>query len=348
MGQQIVFSNSVAEELTKLAAGAVGTVILTDSNVERAVVDRLNLPHNWLVLAFEAGEGNKSIATAERLWERLVEVGATRRWVVLNIGGGVVTDLGGFVASTFKRGLRFVNVPTTLLAAVDAAVGGKTGVNFRGLKNEIGVFSEAEAVVVSSVFFDTLSREELLSGYGEVLKHALLQGREATLAAVAETPSEIGAERMLRLLKDSVDVKRRIVDVDPRETGLRKALNLGHTVAHAIESVELAKGRSVPHGYAVAWGLVADLVLSHMKLAFPSDVLHIVAQYVKENYPAPPIMCDDYGLLLERMRHDKKNADSGHINFTLLREPGDAVVDCTAEAKEIEAALDIMRDLLSV
>lgn len=243
--------------------------------------------------------------------------------------------------------MRFVNVPTTLLSAVDAAVGGKTGINFGGYKNEIGVFNEADAVVISTRFFPTLPAEELKSGYAEMLKHGLLESEAEFRSLLASDPGELSADDLLRLLERSVEVKRRIVEADPTEKGLRKALNLGHTAGHAFESLAMRRGRPVPHGYAVAWGCVVELVLSHLCEGFPSADLHLFAGYVRRNYGAPSITCSDYAELLELMSHDKKNS-RGHINFTLLRRPGELRLDVTPDEKEITAALDIFRDLSGI
>lgn len=268
--------------------------------------------------------------------------------MVINIGGGVVTDMGAFAAATFKRGIRFVNVPTTLLAAVDASVGGKTGINFLQYKNEIGVFKEAMEVIISTKFFSTLPQEELLSGYAEMIKHALIGHPEALgkMLSVAPDKESLSSDAFLATLEESVAVKRRIVDEDPTEKGLRKALNFGHTAGHAFESFALRQGVPVPHGYAVAWGMVVELLISHIVLGFPTSAIYPVASFVKENYGAPRITCDDYPALLDIMGHDKKNHVPGEINFTLLRKPGEPVTDCHTEKGNITAALDLFRDLM--
>ena len=219
-----------------------------------------------------------------------------------------MTDLGGFAAATFKRGIRFINIPTTLLSAVDAAVGGKTGVNFNGLKNEIGVFKEAETVIISTVFFSTLPERELKSGYAEMLKHGLLDGEAVYNKLLDYDFDNVAGNGLLRLVEESVNVKRRIVEQDPFEQGLRRALNLGHTAGHAFESLALKRNSPVPHGYAVAWGMVVEAVLSHTEKGFPSAELYRLADYVCRHYGAFHITCDDYPELIEFMRHDKKRA----------------------------------------
>lgn len=351
MPQQLIFTNDVAGALSE-ALGSISpssTFIITDTNVESLVLPLLRAESPETVRARKIvtrpGDVNKNLDSLSRIWSDLVAGGANRRSAVVCLGGGVVTDMGGFAAATFKRGIPFINIPTTLLAAVDAAVGGKTGINFEDLKNEVGAFCNADAVIISTRFFRTLPTRELLSGYAEMIKHGLLTGPDTFNRLLAFDILNATPDELLPLLEQSVMVKKQIVDEDPTEHGLRKALNLGHTPAHAFESLALEQGHPVPHGFAVAWGLVVDLILSHMMLKFPSDALHRLAAFVAEHYGAPSITCDDYPALLRLMHHDKKNTD-GNIRFTLLSEPGAVKLDATATEEQITAALDILRDLL--
>lgn len=351
-GQNVIFTNDVAAALNGMVAEMRHTsvIVICDSNTRIHVVDPL-LPQLTIavdaILEVSPGDANKNIDSLIALWTGFQEANADRRSLVINIGGGMVTDMGGFAASTFKRGMRFINVPTTLLSAVDAAVGGKTGINFRGLKNEVGVFNEADAVIISTCFFASLPVEEIKSGYAEMIKHGLIKGGDELKSLLAADVEAISGEMMLPLLERSVDVKRQIVAADPHERGLRKALNLGHTPGHAFESHAMNSGRPVPHGYAVAWGCVVDLVLSHLMHGFPSAVLHDVARYVRDNYGSPDITCRDYDALLGYMRHDKKNV-GGHINFTLLAGPGDLRLDSLPDDDMIRTSLDIFCDLMGI
>ena len=324
-----------------------GLFVIADANTSRLVLPRLDSERlrQATPIIIPAGEENKGIDTLTSVWQALSDAGATRRSVVINVGGGMVTDLGGMAAATFKRGIRFVNVPTTLLSAVDAAVGGKTGINFNGLKNEIGAFALACEVIISTCFFDTLAQQELRSGYAEMVKHAMLNGAQAFADVMNHEPCADEPDHLLQLLEASVAVKQRIVELDPTEQGLRRTLNLGHTVGHALESLALQQGRPAPHGYAVAWGLVTEAVLSHMLLQFPSSDLHRLGTYVRDHYGTPGITCDDYPALLELMRHDKKSRQ-GEINCTLLRRLGDPVLDNTISDDDLHTALDITRDYL--
>lgn len=348
--QELIFTNNVAEAVGRLVSDTdpAQLFVLVDVNTQYFVLPRLAEQSPAIkdakVICIKSGDMNKDIESLSSIWRTLVEGGATRRAVMVNLGGGMVTDIGGFAASTFKRGIHFINIPTTLLGAVDAAVGGKTGINFMGLKNEVGVFNEADAVVISTLFFSTLPVHELLSGYAEMLKHGLIDGPAIYHRLLDYDVTHADNGRLLDLLRESVEVKKRIVIEDPTEHGLRRALNLGHTAGHAFESLSMKRSDRVPHGYAVAWGLVVELILSHLKEGFPSDELHQFAAYVKQHYGTFELSCDDYPTLLELMHHDKKNRGR-EINFTLLRQVGDVVIDCTASEEEIKTALDIFRDL---
>ncbi len=301
------------------------------------------------LITIPAGDDHKTIATATYVWQQLSQRGATRHSCLINLGGGMVTDLGGFVASTFKRGINYINMPTTLLAMVDASVGGKTGVNLDGLKNEVGTFSRPSFVIIHTPFLQTLSHENFLSGYAEMLKHALLSDNaqwaetiEHSTLSIEHSTLDMG--QWEKLLKRSVAVKQRIVAADPKEQGLRKALNLGHTVGHALETWS-RKGERLPllHGYAVAYGLVAELFLSAVRCGFPTDKLRQTVSFIHELYGRPAITCDDYDALIALMRHDKKNKRS-QINFALLADIGDVRLDQTATIEEIKEALDFLRE----
>ncbi|MDO4993796.1 MAG: 3-dehydroquinate synthase [Bacteroidales bacterium] len=288
---------------------------------------------------------HKNLDTLAAVWTALQEGGATRHSLMVNLGGGMVTDLGGFAASTFKRGIHYINVPTTLLAQVDASVGGKTGINFGGLKNEVGVFSEADAVVIDTCFLRTLDTENLLSGYAEMLKHGLISNREhlSELLSLVRCDDIATNETLDRLLAESVGVKQRIVEQDPHEQNLRKALNLGHTFGHAFESFAMETDHPILHGYAVAFGMVCELYLSCVKCGFPTGIMRQVVQFIKEHYGTFAYTCDDYPTLFRLMQHDKKN-EGDTINFTLLADVGVLRLNQTATRATIDEALDFLRD----
>lgn len=290
---------------------------------------------------------NKTLESLAHVWTALQQGGATRHSLLVNLGGGMVTDLGGFAASTFKRGLAYINIPTTLLSQVDASVGGKTGINFGGLKNEIGVFNCAASVILSTEFLRSLDHKNLLSGYAEMLKHGLISDEESW-AELLRFDFDKGMETMDynllgAMVAKSVAIKERIVEADPTEKGLRKALNLGHTAGHALESLALEQGRTVLHGYAVAWGLICELYLSTVKCGFPKEKLRQTVQFIKENYSTFAFDCKQYERLYEFMTHDKKN-EGGMINFTLLGGIGELRINQHATKEEIFEMLDFLRE----
>ena len=331
---------------------------------------------NAKLITIPAGDQHKGLASVSHVWEELSKGGATRHSCLINLGGGMVTDLGGFAASTFKRGINFINIPTTLLAMVDASVGGKTGINFGDLKNEIGVFNDSKFVILNTEFLRTLDKANIASGYAEMLKHGLISTEKMWTELVTfdltsihqpakgeeqvalgspniEHPVPISPlKRLQRMVADSVKVKEQIVEEDPTEQGIRKALNFGHTFGHAFESWSLKRSRishssnsSVPilHGYAVAFGIICELYLSSVKVGFPTDKMRQTVAYIRENYGSLPITCDDYYELIELMTHDKKNV-SDIINFTLLGNIGDIRINQTATTDEIKEALDFFRE----
>lgn len=350
--QQLLFTNDVADSIQAIIdnINPNATFILVDENTARQVLpglqSRSQILAKAVTITIPAGDINKNLDSLAHVWKTLGDNGATRHSLLVNIGGGVVTDLGAFAASTFKRGIPFINVPTTLLAAVDASVGGKTGINFNGLKNEIGVFNEAPAVIISTRFFNTLPVEELRSGYAEMIKHALLTSPEEFTTLTSRPADSLQPDEMLDLLQRSVEVKRHIVTIDPTEKGPRRALNLGHTAGHAFETLAMERHTPIPHGYAVAYGLIVTLILSHMKLGLNTVHLYRLVEYVTDNYGSFSITCDDYPRLLELMGHDKKNERTDRISFTLLTDPGRYECGIVASHDEITAALDIYRDLL--
>ena len=286
----------------------------------------------------------KTVGTLTDVWKELGNNGASRHSCLINLGGGMVTDLGGFAASTFKRGINFINIPTTLLAMVDASVGGKTGINFNGLKNEVGVFNDSKYVLLNTAFLDTLDYDNLCSGFGEMLKHALISDGRTWHDLLAFDLQNPDLPLLQKLVAQSVKVKERIVEQDPYEKNIRKALNLGHTVGHAFESWALKKGHPVLHGYAVAYGLVCELYLSVVKTGLPTEVLREAVNYVKAFYSHLSYTCDDYEAFFELMKHDKKNTADGGINFTLLDSIGGIKINQTASKEEIFEALDFYRE----
>ena len=363
--QKVIISQQLEETLKKAVATCERDrlFILVDENTSRLclpLISTMDCMQGAQVITIGATDENKTLQTLTKVWQALQQGGATRHSLMVNLGGGMVTDLGGFAAATFKRGMNYINIPTTLLAMVDASVGGKTGINFGGLKNEIGVFSNASSVILDTTFLMTLDHENQLSGYAEMLKHGLISDEQhwadilenlenlekleklEKLENLEKLEKPENLEKLSALLARSVAVKQRIVREDPTERGLRKALNLGHTVGHAFESLALQR-KPILHGYAVAYGLICELYLSAIKTGFPVDKMRQTVTAIRENYGQMTITCNDYPTLLAMMTHDKKNV-AGEINFTLLGDIGDIRINQTATKEEIMEALDFYRE----
>lgn len=346
--QQIIKSNNINADIEKATKGIKHDklFVLTDNNTHNhcfPLINNIPTLNQAKVIIIPADDSNKTIESLSKVWKELTNNGATRHSLLINLGGGMITDLGGFAAATFKRGIKYINIPTTLLGAVDAAVGGKTGINFEGYKNEIGAFYPSEQVIISTDFFHTLSKEAILSGYAEMIKHALIHSAGDLEKLLSFPLDNLNYTQLNELLFRSVGIKRGIVDQDPFEKNIRKALNLGHTTAHAMESFAISKGKPIPHGYAVAWGIIVELYLSHRICNFPKEKLQKTVRFIQQNYGAFNISCDDYETLFEIAKHDKKN-EGDKINFTLLLEIGNVKIDQTADKELIFEALDFYRD----
>lgn len=303
--------------------------ILVDSNTEKHCLQGF-LEHTAIVptavLTMPAGEENKNLTNCQKLWEELSAEGADRNSVLINLGGGVVTDLGGFVACTFKRGIDFYNIPTSLLAMVDASVGGKTGIDLGTLKNQIGIIQEPQGVIIAAEWLKTLAHEELRSGFAEMLKHGLIANPDYW--ETLKTISDLSAHNLEGFIKPSVAEKTKVVLEDPYEKGLRKILNFGHTLGHAIESYYLTspdKARLL-HGEAIAIGMVLEAFLatkcSGLKDAVAAEIKHTFKSF----YPIITISSEDQKAIVDLLRHDKKNK-AGRINFVLLKAIGQPDID---------------------
>ncbi len=346
--QTVIISNSITETLSE----AVGKVhhdrlfVLTDTTTHRfcwPVIKDIPCMEKAQMIVIGATDEHKTLDTLTSVWTTLQQGGATRHSLMVNLGGGMVTDLGGFAASTFKRGMAYINVPTTLLSMVDASVGGKTGINFGGLKNEIGVFNCSDSVILDTVFLHTLDTNNILSGYAEMLKHGLISNTAHWAELLNFNLNRFDYVALNNMVATSVAVKEHIVKEDPHEHGIRKALNLGHTVGHAFEALALEENHTVLHGYAVAWGMVCELYLSTKRCGFPIDKMRQTIQFIREHYGDFDINCNQYEHLYGLMTHDKKNT-AGQINFTLLADIGDIRINQAATKEEIFDMLDFFRE----
>jgi 3-dehydroquinate synthase len=347
MKQRIIISKQLQTDLAKDIAECEHDriFVLVDETTNKLcwslVKDYLCLKDAQTII-IGATDRRKNLDTLVHVWESLQQGKATRHSLLINLGGGMVTDLGGFAASTYKRGINFINVPTTLLAMVDASVGGKTGINFGGLKNEIGVFSDAEFVLLDTNWLRTLDKENIRSGYAEMLKHGLIADETMWAELINFNLAQPDLRQLASMLDKSVHIKERIVTEDPHEKGIRKALNLGHTFGHAFESWAM-KRQPVLHGYAVAFGLIAELYLATTQTDFPTERMHQTVNFIRSYYGSLPITCNDYPELIELMHHDKKNRGN-EINVTLLGGIGDIRIDQTITEEDIKEALDFFRE----
>lgn len=320
------------------ARNYAGWIVFADENTVELCLPLIEeyLPEDTPVIVAPEGELNKNLETCQELWEDMFTAGVGRRWCAICLGGGVLEDMAGFVASTYKRGIDFLQIPTTLLSMVDSSVGGKLGIDFNNLKNSIGVFNDPIGVWIDPAFLGTLSDREIRSGYGEIIKHGLIADvdqwnrlKQLTDLTVVDWQTIIPA---------SVNIKREIVLEDPFEKGLRKALNFGHTIGHAIESYWLDTDLRLLHGEAIAAGMIMEAWLSNREGTLPEASLNEIVDYLLRIYGHQSIPEEAFDELIGTMQQDKKNEDH-RINFTLLEAAGSARVNATVEVPQILAAL---------
>lgn len=337
--------------------------VLTDSHTTEYCLPLLaefigDMPYHLLTI--EAGERSKTLTSVQRVWDFLLQHRATREALLINLGGGMVTDLGGFAAATYMRGIRFVNIPTTLLAMVDASSGGKTGIDYNGIKNGIGTFTQPLATLIHPNFLRTLPATELLSGFAEMLKHALIASPEEWISLLQLAQEELPQAQFVAalsergLLHNSIAIKEQVVAQDPREAGMRKILNFGHTIGHAIESAALENSiqhstfniqHSPSHGYCVLWGMVAEVYLSVVHAGCPREVLQQLTQIMLQWYGRPQCDCKQREELIQRMYQDKKNEANTLPNFTLLRAVGEPIINQHLSDADINEALEYLFSL---
>ncbi len=293
------------------------------------------------IIETDPGEENKNIDFCIGIWKTLLDFGADRKCLMINLGGGVITDMGGFVASTYKRGIDFINIPTTLLSQVDASVGGKTGIDIDNVKNMVGTFSLPQAVFIENTFLSTLSKRELLSGFAEMIKHGLIADADYYQNLKTSDYETISSAAIYR----SVAIKNEVVTTDPLEKGLRKILNFGHTIGHAVESYALANDKKpLTHGEAIAIGMVCEAYLSAKYSHLSAEELADIANYIHSIYPKYLIKEQSFSTLLSLMQSDKKNED-GYILFSLLEKIGHCAYNCKVTDTDILESLTYYNSL---
>ncbi len=294
------------------------------------------LPSNFTKILIKSGEHHKNLATCEQVWDRMTKANMDRHSLLVNLGGGVIGDLGGFCASTYKRGIDFIQIPTTLLAQVDASVGGKLGIDFHGLKNHIGVFQLPKAVLIDPKFIDTLSIQQKKSGFAEIIKHCLIRDEKEWSAIRQQSFEELD---LSKLIAHSVAIKEAVVLEDPKEAGLRKILNFGHTLGHAIETYLLDKGkRKILHGEAIAIGMIVEAFISHQRDLISLQELEEIESYLFENYGRVKLHTEEISKIIALTAQDKKNKGK-EIRFSLLTGLGDCGYDIPVSASEMKKAI---------
>jgi len=322
--------------------------VLIDENTREFCLPLIQpILNNFKIILIEikSGEANKTIKTCEFIWEKLLIYQANRNSLLINLGGGVLTDIGGFVAATYKRGINFLNIPTTVLGASDAAIGGKTGVDFKMFKNQIGIFTTPTAVIINADFFKTLPIRHVYSGLAEIIKSALIANKDLWQVLLDKNVLQI--MNWDHFLNESVKVKTDIVLRDPFEQGDRKLLNFGHTIGHAIETFSLKYDEDpLLHGEAIALGMICESYISLKKLSLSQAEFDQILEYLFNHYHAYDIDPKSIDDIISLMIQDKKNTDN-QINFTLIRKIGEGVTDQFIDTKEIRKALEFYIDYIN-
>jgi len=342
----IFFENSLAELKKFVETGNYSrSFILTDEHTSVHCLPLVQAAfdgrENFDIIEVSSGEECKTIDFCIGIWKMLIDFEADRKALLINLGGGVITDMGGFAASTFKRGIDFVHVPTTLLSQVDASVGGKTGIDMDNIKNIIGTFTQPKAVFISEEFFETLPERQILSGVAEMLKHGLIMDAAYWEALKSSDLSKPSAA----LIHRSVEIKNEVVIEDPTEKGIRKALNFGHTIGHAVETNSLINDkRPLTHGEAIALGMICEAYLSHKKTGLSSAGLDEIVKTINSLYSKYDLAATDFDVLCSIMLKDKKN-QNGNINCTLLTSIGQCKLDNICTNDELCESLSFYANL---
>ena len=349
INSKIIYSQSLKRSLEEYIGESRSRKIFlaTEENVSRLWVEQLNSffdDYHIKKIILPPGEKNKNLDSVLKIWEFLSDNGADRKTLLINIGGGMLTDLAGFAASTFKRGIDFINIPTTLLSQVDASIGGKTGINFNGLKNEIGTFREPVAVIINTEFLRTLDRENFNSGFAEMIKHGLIRSSDHLEELQKFNHDTTDYILLQNIVSHSVNIKKYFVENDPTEKNIRKALNFGHTTGHAFESLLMELNNPVLHGYAVAWGMIPELFLSMKKCGLNREDLDKLTEWLLSIYGVPAIEERHYERLIDLMQHDKKN-ENNKINFSLISEPGKISINNECNKDLILESLEYLRNI---
>lgn len=317
--------------------------IITDGNI-KSHLDKLqkSLTITHVVIEILPGETNKSIKTVETIWQKMIDAKLDRNSIVINLGGGVIGDMGGFAASTYMRGIDFINIPTTLLSQVDASVGGKTGIDFAGLKNHIGTFQQPRAVVIDTQTLSTLSKREFRSGFAEIIKHGLIKDKEYYSKVTSKSPLDFSQNELIDIITGSCEIKKEVVEKDPKETGLRKILNFGHTIGHALESLSLETTSPLLHGESISLGMLVEAMLSQLKGSLTQDDVESIKKCLNAAGLPTKIVLPEVNEILKKISRDKKNS-SGDVKWTLLKRIGEGVYNQSVSEDQIIEAMQIIK-----
>jgi len=356
----VYIGNDSVDKLNEFLSGRdyTSVFILADENTKKHCLPKLKkeIPLHKII-QIKSGEKSKNIRTCEKIWKELSTQNSDRKSVLVNLGGGVISDIGGFAASTYKRGIDFINIPTTLLAQADASVGGKTGIDFMNFKNQIGTFSFPKAVFVIPDFLKTLNKRELLSGFSEVIKHGLIADRDywkKIKTPLFLSPKERGLHAQVLpfgedlggvIISRSIEIKNKIVTADPYENGVRKILNFGHTIGHAIESASLKTKKHLLHGEAIAIGMICEVYLSRKCKGLSSEELDEITSFIISVFNPKPVTYPVKNLIA-LMKQDKKNKNE-EINFTLLSCIGKAEINNSCTEELIEESIKFFNERLA-
>ena len=317
----------------------VSMIVLVDENTNEHCLPLLKkIINGFEVIQIKSGEAHKNLTTCEFIWQQLIQFNTDRKALFINLGGGVIGDMGGFAASCYKRGIDFINIPTTVLSQVDSSIGGKLGIDFKYGKNLIGLFQNPKAVFISSVFFNSLPKRQFINGWAEIFKHALI--KDATLWQQYKS-IDIFAANMNAIVYNSLQIKKTVVEADPYEKGLRKILNFGHTIGHAIEaySLETEGDDCLLHGEAIAIGMICEAYLSTQKLALTQTELNEIIKLLLKHFPKKNITSYNREKLLDSILLDKKN-EKNTILAALLNHIGDCKYDIPISKEDINQSID--------
>ena len=337
----IIINQNIHQALSEFFEGRQysSILVISDEHTNKDCYQRLDLhkslpPHS--LIEIKSGESQKNLSTCEKIWQKMTDMEMDRRALIINVGGGVIGDMGGFCASTYKRGIDFVQIPTTLLSMVDASVGGKLGIDFHGFKNHIGVFKVPACVIVSTPFLETLPEAELRSGYAEVIKHSLIADSKKWESLIFEDWKHLDFEEIAR---HSIAIKDQITTEDPTEKGKRKILNFGHTLGHAIETFFLETPSHLLHGEAIAIGMICESYLSFQRKLIGQEELDQITNYILKTFGRQRIIHLGFEKILEIARQDKKNEFS-EIQFALIGPIGECSFSIPVSEQEMIGALE--------